>query len=81
MSARARQILKTTAVILIVILLAGATYQGVATAVERRKYPHPGMLVDVGGHQLHIYCTGESRVAAPTVILEAPEGGMSAEWG
>jgi pimeloyl-ACP methyl ester carboxylesterase len=81
MNARVRQILKSTAVILIVILLAGATYQGVATAVERRKYPHPGMLVDVGGHQLHIYCTGESRRAAPTVVLEAPEGGMSAEWG
>ena len=81
MSVRIRQILKTTAIILIVILLAGATYQGVATAVERRKYPHPGSLVDVGGHQLHIYCTGENSVAAPTVILEAPEGGMSAEWG
>lgn len=81
MNARLRHILKTTAVILIVILLAGATYQGVATAVERRKYPHPGSLVDVGGHQLHIYCTGENRRPGPTVILEAPEGGMSAEWG
>jgi pimeloyl-ACP methyl ester carboxylesterase len=80
MSARVQQILKTTAVITIVILLAGATYQGVATAVERRKYPHPGSLVDVGGHQLHIYCTGEHSRSVPTVILEAPEGGMSAEW-
>jgi pimeloyl-ACP methyl ester carboxylesterase len=86
MNARVRQILKSTTVILIVILLAGATYQGVATALERRKYPHPGMLVDVGGHQLHIYCTGEQKASAKssvisTVILEAPEGGMSAEWG
>jgi pimeloyl-ACP methyl ester carboxylesterase len=81
MNARVRQILKSTVFILIVILLAGATYQGVATAVERRKYPHPGSLVDVGGHQLHIYCTGEHRPGAATVILEAPEGGMSAEWG
>jgi pimeloyl-ACP methyl ester carboxylesterase len=76
---RVRQILKTTAVVLVVILLAGATYQGVATALERRKYPHPGSLIDVGEHQLHIYCTGENAEAA-TVILEAPEGGMSAEW-
>ena len=82
MTARVRQILKSTAVVVIVILLAGATYQGVATAVERRKYPHPGKLVDVGGHQLHIYCTGEHPArGAGTVILEAPEGGMSAEWG
>jgi pimeloyl-ACP methyl ester carboxylesterase len=78
MNARVRQILTTTAVIFIVILLAGATYQGVATALERRKYPHPGSLIDVGGHQLHIYCTGEG---SPAVILEASASGMSAAWG
>ena len=78
---RIRHVLKIAAAILVVILLAGATYQGVATALERRKYPHPGSLVDVGGHQLHIHCTGEHVSGAPTVVLEAPEGGMSAEWG
>lgn len=80
MNARVRHILITAAIILVVILLVGATYQGVATALERRKYPHPGQLVDVGGHQLHIYCTGEKGTGA-TVVLEAPEGGMSVEWG
>jgi pimeloyl-ACP methyl ester carboxylesterase len=34
--------------------------------------------VDVGGHQLHLYCTGEG---SPTVVLEAPVAGMSASWG
>lgn len=60
------------------LVLAGATYQGVATALERRSYPRPGGMVDVGGHQLHIYCTGEG---SPTVVLEAPAAGMSAAWG
>ena len=78
MTVRLRHILTTTAVVLIVILLAGATYQGVATALERRRYPHPGSLIDVGGHQLHIYCTGEG---APAVVLEASASGMSAAWG
>ena len=78
MNARFRHILTTTAIVLIVILLAGATYQGVATGLERRKYPHPGSLIDVGGHQLHIYCTGEG---SPAVILEASASGMSAAWG
>jgi pimeloyl-ACP methyl ester carboxylesterase len=78
MTLRLRHILTTTAVIAIVILLAGATYQGVATALERRKYPHPGSLIDVGGHQLHIYCTGEG---SPAVVLEASASGMSAAWG
>jgi pimeloyl-ACP methyl ester carboxylesterase len=60
------------------LILAGATYQGVATALERRRFPRPGSMVDVGGHQLHIYCIGEG---APTVVLEAPAAGMSAAWG
>ncbi len=63
---------------LIFILLAGATYQGVATALERREFPRPGGLVSVGDHQLHIYCTGKG---SPTVVLEAPAAGLSAAWG
>jgi len=35
-------------------------------------------MVDVGGHQLHIYCSGDG---APTVVLEAGGTGMSAAWG
>lgn len=73
-----RRTLLTTAAVLIFLVLAGATYQGVATALERRRFPHPGQLLDVGGHQLHIYCTGEGT---PTVVLEAPATGMSAAWG
>jgi len=63
--------------VLIFILLAGATYQGVATALERREFPRPGGMVNVGDHQLHIYCTG---TGSPTVILEAPAAGLSAAW-
>ena len=63
--------------IIVFILLAGATYQGVATALERREFPRPGGLVSVGDHQLHIYCTGHG---SPTVILEAPAVGLSAAW-
>jgi len=75
---RVRRALLTAVAILVFLVLAGATYQGAATALERRQFPHPGRLVDVGGHQLHIYCTGEGL---PTVVLEAPATGMSAAWG
>jgi pimeloyl-ACP methyl ester carboxylesterase len=64
--------------VLFFLVLAGATYQGVATAFERRQFRHPGRLVDVGGHQLHIYCIGNG---SPTVVLEAGAAGMSAAWG
>ena len=78
MLARVRRVLLVAAVILTFLVLAGATYQGVATAIERRQFRHPGRLVDAGGHQLHIYCLGEGQ---PTVVLEAPATGMSATWG
>jgi pimeloyl-ACP methyl ester carboxylesterase len=35
-------------------------------------------MVDIGGYQLHIYCTGRGT---PTVVLEAPAAGLSAAWG
>ena len=73
-----RRALGAFGAVLILILLAGATYQGVATALERREFPRPGGLVSVGDHQLHIYCTG---TGAPTVVLEAPAAGLSAAWG
>lgn len=60
------------------LALAGVTYQGVATALERREFPRPGRLVDVGGHQLHIDCVGQG---APIVVLDAPAAGLSAAWG
>ena len=63
--------------IVVFILLLGATYQGVATALERREFARPGGLVSVGDHQLHIHCTGKGT---PTVVLEAPAAGLSAAW-
>jgi len=74
---RLRRALFTAGAVAVFPVLAGATYQGVATALERRQFPHPGRLIDVGGHQLHIHCTGDG---APTVVLEAPAIGMSAAW-
>jgi pimeloyl-ACP methyl ester carboxylesterase len=72
-----RRALVAAGVTLLVLLLIGVTYQGVATALERRRFPHPGRLIDVGGHQLHLFCTGSGT---PTVVLEAPEATMSAAW-
>jgi pimeloyl-ACP methyl ester carboxylesterase len=37
-------------------------------------------LVDVGGWQLHLNCTGEARSSQPTVILEAGAGDFSVDW-
>ncbi|MFN8414338.1 MAG: alpha/beta hydrolase [Anaerolineales bacterium] len=43
------------------------------------KNPHPpiGKLVNIGSHQLHIYCTGEG---SPSVIFEAGGASWSLDW-
>ena len=76
-SQRARHLTFAVGSLLTFIVLAGVTYQSVATALERRQFPYPGRLIDVGDHQLHIYCVGEG---APTVVLEAPAAGISVGW-
>jgi len=73
-----RWVVKAAFAIFLFLVLVGTTYQGVATALERRELERPGRFVDVGGHQLHIHCLGQGL---PTVVLEAAAGGMSAAWG
>jgi pimeloyl-ACP methyl ester carboxylesterase len=62
---------------LLVLAFIGTIYQTIATQLDKRAYPPPGTLVDVGGHHLHVRCVGDG---SPTVILEAANGGMSAHW-
>lgn len=58
--------------------LAGAAYEWVAARAAIAATPPPGRLVDVGGHSLHLWCTGSG---APAVILESGLGGSSVDWG
>lgn len=74
---RLRRTIRLVVVLVAVFVLAGATYQGVVTALERHRYERPGGLVDAGGHQLHIHCTGKG---SPIVVLEAAAGSMSPGW-
>jgi pimeloyl-ACP methyl ester carboxylesterase len=72
-----RRTIKLIVAILGVTVAVGATYQGVATSLERRDTPAPGTLIDIGSHQLHLVCAGDG---SPTIVLEAPETGLSAAW-
>ena len=64
---------------LIVLLAAsGATYEAIMRASDARRYPHPGQLVDVGGHRLHLHCVGQG---SPTVVLDTGLGAFSLDWG
>jgi pimeloyl-ACP methyl ester carboxylesterase len=49
-----------------------------APVVARRNTPTPpGKLVDLGGHQLHVHCSG---TGAPVVIVENGLGDFSFDW-
>ncbi len=77
-----KRILSVFLAVIILLPLSGALYQAVATALDKRSYPPPGQLVDVGGYRLHLYCTGETSAGRPTVVLETGLGGFatSPDW-
>jgi pimeloyl-ACP methyl ester carboxylesterase len=59
------------------LALADIAYQEAAEARDRRRYPPPGDLVDVGGHRLHISSAGEG---GPAVVIIPALGGLTTEW-
>jgi pimeloyl-ACP methyl ester carboxylesterase len=63
---------------LVGLILVGYIYESMAEAADRKAYPPPGQLVDVGGYRLHIHCTGSG---SPTVVIDAGQGDWSTAWG
>jgi len=61
------------------LLLLGAVRGSieVASAVLERRYPPPGRMVSVEGHNLMLYCTGEG---SPTVVIETGVGIGWEDW-
>ena len=64
-----------TALILLLAAI-GAAYEAIESSREERK-PPPGRLVDVGGHKMHLDCTGQGT---PAVILESGLWDNSIVW-
>jgi len=62
---------------LLALLAVGYFYQRRATAADFEQFPPPGKRVDVGGYNLHIYCTGEG---SPTVVVDTGNGDFSTGW-
>jgi pimeloyl-ACP methyl ester carboxylesterase len=52
----------------------GGGYETGRESIDAAAYPMPGQLVDVGGHRLHLSCTGSGT---PTVVLEPGHGEVS----
>jgi pimeloyl-ACP methyl ester carboxylesterase len=75
-----RKLLRFTAIVLVgvtAMVPIGVVYQTVSTARDRRIYPPPGHLFDVGGYRLHLYCMG---AGSPTVVLLGASFDTVSDW-
>lgn len=65
--------------LLVIVMFLGVSAAERSMAQTPPSGPAPGVLVDIGGHKLHIRCVG-SAGGGPAVILEAGGGGFSRDW-
>jgi pimeloyl-ACP methyl ester carboxylesterase len=81
LSARAqpwlRYIAAGTLTLFVLLAITGAIYQSISIARDRRDYPMPGQLIDVGAYRMHIDCMGRGT---PTVILDSGLGDSYISW-
>lgn len=70
-------ILLWAAAVPLAILLIGALFQAIGSAIDRRRYSAPGRIVPVQNGRLHAYSEGEGE---PTIILESGIATSSLNW-
>src|SRR3972149_1051451 len=62
--------LRAVLIALAALSILGAIYEAFAERADRRAYPAPGQMVDVGGRNIHMLISG-AATGSPTIILEA----------
>jgi pimeloyl-ACP methyl ester carboxylesterase len=75
---RTRRWLLYPVIVMLALASIGGGYETLREAADAKAYQMPGQLIDVGGHRLHLYCTGSGT---PTVVLEPGGGEMSSNLG
>jgi pimeloyl-ACP methyl ester carboxylesterase len=64
-------------IVLVSAVAAGMLYQFIGAMHGARTCVPPGMLVEVGGHRLHVTCAGSG---SPTVVFESGIAASSLSW-
>lgn len=77
MSRRVRVILLLLLAIPFLVAIGGAAYQIISTKRDTASHPAPGLMIDVGGHRLHLICQGHGT---PIVIMDAGLGDSWLTW-
>jgi pimeloyl-ACP methyl ester carboxylesterase len=62
---------------LLVLMVIGASYQVIATEIDRRSFQPRGQMLAVNGHAMHLGCKGQG---SPAVILQAGGAADSLGW-
>jgi pimeloyl-ACP methyl ester carboxylesterase len=78
LQSRTRRGLLYPVIAVMVLASVGGGYETVRERQDASAYPMPGQLIDVGGHRLHLHCTGSG---SPTVVLQPGGGDMSSAMG
>src|SRR5919199_2206337 len=65
-------------IVFLALASVGGAYATVGAATDALADTMPGQLIDVGGHRLHLNCTGSG---SPTVVLQPGAGEMSSNFG
>jgi pimeloyl-ACP methyl ester carboxylesterase len=75
---RTRRWLLYPVIAMMALASVGAGYETVREHLDASAYPMTGQLIDVGGHRLHLRCTGSG---SPAVVLQPGGGDMSSVMG
>jgi pimeloyl-ACP methyl ester carboxylesterase len=58
----------------------GFIFETVASKSDLDRYPPSGVLIDIGGFRLHLYCAGQREADQPLIVIEAGSGSSSQDW-
>jgi pimeloyl-ACP methyl ester carboxylesterase len=72
-----RIVVRSLILLIILLAAAGFLFENISETREQRFNPPPGRLVDVGGYEMHIDCTGQG---SPVVVLDAGLGDSYVSW-
>jgi pimeloyl-ACP methyl ester carboxylesterase len=72
-----RRVVLAVAAFMLLLLLAGATYQAIGNWRDAQRFPQQGKTVQAGRLKLNLDCRGQG---APTVILEGGVGEPAFSW-
>ena len=74
---RLRRILKYTSIGITGLLAIAFLVEAMIRVKDSRDFPMPGRMVNIGTHEMHIWCEGEGT---PAVILDAGAIAFSTSW-